>query len=101
MYIYYKNSQIVLNFTVKNVETQALHDPSAIVVQFKTYNPEGSLLESVTYTYGVSASFSRISTGLYKILHTPTMPGKLVYGITTTTPAGFYSGAIVVKDNSI
>jgi hypothetical protein len=101
MYTYYKNSQLVINFTVKSVETGSLYDPATIVAQIKVYGPEGETLESISYSYGSSGNFTRASTGTYKITHTPTKAGRLVYGITTTTPAGFYLSAIVIKDNTI
>lgn len=101
MYTYYKNSQLVINFTIRNVETQALHDPAAISVAIKIYNPDGEVLQTVTHVYGTSQSLTRTSVGNYKLLYTPASHGKMVYGITTTSPAAFYAGAIVIKDNSI
>jgi hypothetical protein len=101
MYTYYKNSQLVINFTIKNVETQAFHDPATISITVKIYNPDGEVLETTIYTYPASAALIKTSTGNYKLFHTPANYGKMVYGITTTTPAAFYVGAIVVKDNTI
>lgn len=101
MYTYFKDAQVAIIFTIKNVETQNLIDPSEISVELKVYGSEGSILEETIYDYGTSPEITRTSLGTYKVLHTPTEYGKLVYGITTTNPAGFYASAIVIKDNSI
>lgn len=101
MYTYYKNSQLVINFTIKNVETQALHDPASISVAIKIYNPDGNVLETTAYSFGSSGALTRASAGNYKLLHTPNNHGKMVYSITTTTPAAFHAEAIVIKDNTI
>lgn len=101
MYIFYKNAQLVINFTVKNTETGAVNDPATVAIAMKTYNKEGNLVETATYLYGADPELTKISVGNYKLIHTPTEAGRLVYGITTTTPAGFYAGALVIKDNSI
>lgn len=101
MYIFYKNAELVINFTIKNTETGTVNDPATVAVALKIYNKEGDVVETATYTYGADPELTKISVGNYKLIYTPTEAGRLVYGITTITPAGFYAGALVIKDNSI
>lgn len=101
MYTFYKDAELVINFTIKNTETGAVNDPATVGISMKTYSKEGDVVEIATYTYGVDPELTKISVGNYKLVHTPTEAGRLVYGITTITPAGFYAGALVIKDNSI
>lgn len=100
-YIFYKEADIVIDFTIKNNDTGALVDPSTLVIETKIYDADNLVLASRNFTYGVDSELTRSSLGTFKLIFAPTHAGRFVYAIKTTGPKGYDKDALIVKENAI
>lgn len=69
--LFQKNDELNVVISFTNKLTGVLADPTAVIVKVKF--PDAT---STTYTYGVFAGLTRLSTGVYRFLLTLSQTGK-------------------------
>jgi hypothetical protein len=78
----------VLKFTADFYVGTTLTDPTTIV--FKVLLPDRTTI--VTYTYGTDGNVTKLATGKYQCLYTPSVPGNYTWNAVGT-------GTCVAQDN--